>query len=833
MTDPQRPDLQRDIARLTSLIENLDGGVLVEDETRHIKLVNQAFCDMFGITNDPDELIGLNCSEGVHTIKHLFNHPDEFVKQTDDILQANTAITGDTWALQDGRVFSRDYVPVYFNDEYAGHLWHYHDVSDVFRTRTRLERLLKLEHANREITRLFLQLEDVDEALNRVLALTGKLLDVSRVYVFRFRENESILDNTHEWCAPGVTPEIENLQGLPFEELVPSFFPLMAEHDIIAPYHIDELPDDLYGILEAQDIQSILWIPMYLGDRIEGFVGYDETRQARHWLPEEITMVRIIAESYARALEREQSRRSLIRARDEAVRTARLRARFVANMSHEIRTPMTGTLGMLELLLDTDLDELQHEFATDALNSSSRLLSIINDILDFSKLEAGQVVLESDSIDVEAIASEVKMTLDPQLKEKPVRLQVAIDQDVPYRVYGDATRIRQVLMNLAANAVKFTHEGQVTIAVKMIHSVDDVASLRFTVQDTGIGIAPEKREQIFDSFVQADGGTTRKYGGSGLGLSICKQLVELMGGRIEVESTPGEGSIFSFLLHLPIARDSARDDLAAVDFSRLHVLLISERRTARYVLAQQLENQHISVSQIDSVDELTMLVKPAQFDIVFLHTADASLPPGTADKVAGRARQIVHVLDTPDTASPCEFPCLTWPVDQSSLYNVLVQGLQIHNLPVLQPAELPAPEPANGTHRILLAEDHPINVQIVRRALSVMPIQLDVVENGQQALEQLGAHPYNLVLMDIQMPVMDGIETTQHIRQSDEPFATVPILALTASVMPEERAHYLAEGINEVVSKPFTVRHLRSVVQEWLGTSEDDASPVPQTTEPV
>ena len=250
----------------------------------------------------------------------------------------------------------------------------------------------------------------------------------------------------------------------------------------------------------------MLWIPIYLNGRIEGFIGYDEVRDAREWLPEEITMARVITESYARALEREQTAKTLVIARDNALHTAEVRSQFVANMSHEIRTPMTGILGMLELLLETELDEMQRDFASDAFNSSHRLLSIINDILDFSKLDAGHIVLEASPIDLQAIATEVKMTLAPQLKYKSsIEILLDLDPNLPYRVYGDATRIRQVLMNLGGNAIKFTHDGTVTIGIEALHADNKTARIRFYVKDTGIGIEEDRFNRSFDSFVQADG----------------------------------------------------------------------------------------------------------------------------------------------------------------------------------------------------------------------------------------------------------------------------------------------------------------------------------------
>ncbi len=665
--------IKKSSARLTQLIENLAGGVLVEDETRHIALINQAFCDMFQIPVSAQALIGADCAASADSYKAMFTDQETFISRIEAILQNQKTVIDEVVHLVDGRVFSRDYVPVVHNKIQMGHLWHYRDVTKIYQAQRRWERMVQFEGIDKEINRLFLQLDDVDDALNQALALTGQLLDVSRVYVFRFRENERVLDNTHEWCAEGVKPEIDNLKGVPFDDLLPSFFPMISEYDLIAPRHINELPDDIRGLLEPQDIQTILWVPLHLNQRIEGFLGYDETRYAREWLPEEITMARIITMGYARALEREQAGRMLIEARDEAVRTAQLRAQFIANMSHEIRTPMTGSLGMLELILETELDELQREFATEAFNSASRLLAIINEILDFSKLEAGQVVLDAESIDLRAIATEVKMTLASQVKRRPITLGVQIDSQVPYRVFGDATRIRQVLMNLVGNAVKFTHEGHVNMIINLVTIVDEVAFLSFSVQDTGVGIEPEKLDHIFASFVQGDGSTTRKYGGTGLGLSISKQLVELMGGTIHVESELGKGSTFSFKVRMPIAQATG-NERPKLGFEKLSVLVVDNNRTMRYVLKQQLEVWGVRVVAVEDIQDLPLRDKsePFQFDLTFFHrTKDYQFK--AVEYVEQFAPQTFFIVDGVTPFKPHEAFSLHWPIEQSLLYNTLVK----------------------------------------------------------------------------------------------------------------------------------------------------------------
>ncbi len=688
-------------ARLRHLISNIQGGILLESETRHIDLVNTTFCEMFEIMATPEDLIGTDCSRSAEQSMHLFADPQEFVERIQVILRDRQPVLGDTLHLITGQVYERDYIPIRIGNDDVGHLWHYRDVTLEFGVRKRWEQLFQLEELNKYIIRQFSQSNDVENTLGNILEMTGHSLDVSRIYVFHFRENERLLDNTYEWCAPGGDPKIDKLQGLQIDLLAPTFLPILAQDGIISPQNISVIADEVRALLHRDAIQSVMILPLYSNGRLEGFLGCEDTRATRTWLPEETTTFRIFAESYARALEDQQTQRLLIEARDSALRTARLRTQFVANMSHEIRTPMTGILGMLELLRETLLDPDQQEFADEAFNSAHHLLNIINDILDFSKLDAGQFVLETNDIDICSLASEVQMSFAPQLRSKPVTITLDIENDVPAHVIGDPTRLRQVLVNLVGNAVKFTAQGHVAIGMKVLSRSEKRVQLRFEVADTGIGIALDDQERIFESFVQTDSTTTRKYGGTGLGLAITRQLVESMGGQIDLTSVPGEGSTFGFTLSLPV----------------------------------------VNISPSEAVQEANE--------------------------------------DTPSV---------------SEVSPVAYQG------------------------RILLAEDYHLNVRLVTHALIDMGAVIDIAGNGQVVLEYLMKETYDLILMDMQMPVMDGREATRLIRESSAPYRDIPIIALTASVMRDEQEHYYELGVNAIIGKPFAIEELRLAVQQWLPT---------------
>jgi signal transduction histidine kinase/ActR/RegA family two-component response regulator len=811
-------NLSRLTTRLRRLIGNLHDGLLVEDEHRRIDIVNEQFCRMFGIDAVPDDLLGMDCAAMGEVSKGAFQQPEQFISRVEQILQDRVEVQGDVLHLADGRIFIRDYIPIFIEDEYTGHMWQYRDVTEAEHTRQRQARLLRIEQQQRRILRSFLQSDDVDEMMNAVLGSTGELLDVSRAYVFHFRENERILDNTHEWCAPGIQPEIDNLKGLPFDDLVPSFFPSLERDGLILAKDIHDLAEDVTAILEPQEIKSVIIAPLNIDGRIDGFIGFDETRQQREWLPEEIATLRTITESYARVLERQRAQAVILAARDAALRSVQLKSQFMSNMSHEIRTPMTGVIGMLELLHETEMDEEQQEFVTAAHESAHRLFDIINDVLDFSKIEAGQVTLQPEALNLKDVLLEVKTTLATMAQTNNVEVETVVEENVPKWVVGDVTRIRQVLMNLVSNAIKFTQDGTVEINIQTLSGEEDRVRLAFAVRDTGIGIAPDQMESIFESFVQADGSVTRKFGGTGLGLAICKQLIELMNGTLDVESTPGTGSTFTFKLTLPVAVSYDETDGTSADFAHLHVLVVDEESTGRYVLAQQVRAQGVQVAELDTFDHLQATLESAArkaqpFDVVLVR---CKKPRDVQEAMAAslrrtwglRLKQLVAVTEVEwDYTDGSYFDAqLMRPIRQDDLHKLLLRAASQDEVKV---------EPV-GALRILVADDDSMMRVMTRQALEEPGVRVDLVNNGEQALEALAKAAYDLVLLDVEMPVLNGIRTTMMIREADAAYRDVPVIMLTASVFHKQAKDYQTIGADAVVVKPFSIQYLRRVVYEHL-----------------
>jgi PAS domain S-box-containing protein len=587
-----------------------------------------------------------------------------------------------------------------------------------------------------------------------------------------------------------VNATAEAIAGLPREQLVGrhftdlvrpdarksvlEFYRQQLEQRVRHTYH--EFPANFPDGREVWFGQNVQLI--YDGDRITGFqaVARDVTEQRR--IDEELK-----------------------HARDSAIESARLKASFLANMSHEIRTPMNGIIGMAGLLTGTDLDADQREIVDTIRTSAEALLSIINDILDFSKIEAGKLSFEIMEFDVrQALEAAVDLVAD-QAQAKGLEIVAYADEFVPNLVRGDPGRLRQVLTNLLSNAVKFTEKGEIVANVSVASDDADSALLRFEVRDTGVGIAPADQERLFVPFAQADTSSTRKHGGTGLGLAISKQLVEMMGGHLSVESEPGKGSAFRFTARFsrsaePKERRSLRDS---------RVLIVEPHVTARQSIARQLQSWNISAEAADSFE------RSDDFDVVL---ADARAR-GVRDVIAnGRTKVILMQPIGAKRSSADGAMSITKPVKQSALFDALATLLGDHAEPErrrVAPVEQPV-----SAHRILIAEDNAVNQKVAVRQLKKLGYSADTVGNGLEAIEALGRIPYDLVLMDCQMPEMDGFSATRLIRGRGKEARRPVIIAMTANALEGDRERCIAAGMDDYISKPVREADLDAILSKWL-----------------
>ncbi|HKW41474.1 MAG TPA: response regulator [Gemmatimonadales bacterium] len=543
--------------------------------------------------------------------------------------------------------------------------------------------------------------------------------------------------------------------------------------------------------------------------------------------------------------ERKAAERAMREARDLAERVAQARSAFLANMSHEIRTPMNAVLGFVELVLDTELAPEQRRALELVRSSSEALLTILNDILDYSKIEAEHLELESIPFDLPKVVHATATLLAVRAREKHLELTVDVAPDVPHLVRGDPTRVRQVLMNLIGNAIKFTEQGEVDIAASLVRGEGNEASVRFRVRDTGIGISKEQLATIFQEFTQADASMTRRYGGTGLGLAISRRLVALMGGELAVTSEVGQGSEFSFTLSLPV--EEAAPQVAARGAASLggrRLLVVDDNETNRRIVRDMLGAEGMAVFEAPRADAGLDSLHKAQragtpFDLAIL---DAQMPEQSgfelaaairADRTLARTRLLILTsAGQRGDGERCRElgiqAYLTKPIARSDLIEavgtVLAGTVATGGAPDLVTRHSIA-ESREALH-ILLAEDNPVNQQVATAMLVKRGHQVDIVGNGREAVDAVTARGYDVVLMDIQMPEMDGFEATTRIRALLQGRA-LPIIALTAHALSGERERCLAHGMSGYLAKPFRAHDLFAVVEGRSAPPADTAAAAP------
>ncbi|RYG03801.1 MAG: response regulator, partial [Chitinophagaceae bacterium] len=829
---------------LRTVINSTPDWIYIKDLGHRYLLVNQAYGDSLHM--GPQDFVGKNDLEiGIPTelvmgsemkgIRGFWTDDKEVIStgKTKFILEEPHSLDGKA------QVMSTVKVPLRDADGYVwGVLGFSHNITELKKVEESLRRKDQLLQAIAEATHQLISNNNLEDAIGEAIQLLAIKMQVDSVNVYKNefdqQNNQLVCNQLLHWGSSNGeliqnSPDYQNV----VVDMTNIVFSTLAKDEIYFTKVRDIVHEGTRLDFEKRGLKSTAILPIFTLHRFWGFVGFGDAKEERDWTITEFSILQSFGSTLAAAIERKQMEQELVGAKDMAETASKAKSEFMATMSHELRTPMNGIIGFTDLVLTSELQKSQRDYLDNVKKSAYGLLNVINDILDFSKIEAGKLLIDNTVFRLDELVEETIDILIVKAFEKNLEMICQIDPELPSQFMGDPVRIRQILVNLLGNAIKFTQEGEIFVSVNRAGAIyikdsHSYLDLEISVKDTGIGISREKIKKIFESFTQADSSTTRRYGGTGLGLTISKSLADLMKGDLTVQSDIGDGSIFK--LHLSLRVVNEKPQLSREHTPPLkNVLIVDDNLTNRSMMAEMFRYFNISCEVSASPSEAIAVLNRMKSEKIKpdLIITDNNMPEMNGIQFT---REIRYNQKFPNPVvlmlSSLEKNLYQNEADKSGVHRMLTKPVKLHELyallcsffsnskqaPRIQ-AKIPVIERIGDSATIMVVEDDAINMMLISEVLGKMGFEVIKANNGKQALGMLKEQEPALIFMDVNMPEMDGFATTRMIRKMEGIYSTLPIIALTADAMLGDKEKCIEAGMNDYISKPFRLEEIEAVLK--------------------